>query len=193
MGISALSVNRWKQVPRSVKLFLYRAFFLLVFWKIVYLLFLMPSRVFDRPITQFVGKATTVALNFIMASTGYSSQKEFVPLPRGSGTVWIHQEAIYYKSVKTVAIEDACNGLELFVLYAGFIICLPAAAKRKSLFVLYGLIMILSVNVFRCAGITLLIQYHPSLVDFTHHYLFTFIAYMFVVWLWLIFSKKLII
>lgn len=186
-----LYFEKWKQIPKSVKIFLFKAIALLIIWKTVYLVFLLPTRVIDAPATYSVGVATAKALNFLSSSQQYTSKKEIVDLPSEFGIIAVNQQAIYLNNKKIVAIEDACNGIELFALYAGFILCLPALWVRKFSFIIMGLFAIYLVNIFRCAVITWVLLNHPSFFSFAHHYLFTFLVYIFIIWFWLLFTKKL--
>lgn len=183
--------QKWNQIPKPVKLFLFKAVSLLVIWKVIYLVFLLPTRIIDAPATYSVGVATAKALNLLNNSNDYSSKTEVVNLQTEFGMEAVNQQAIYLNNKKIVAIEDACNGIELFALYAGFIICLPALFLRKFLFIMMGLVAIYLVNIFRCAIITWILLNYPNLFSFAHHYLFTFIVYVFIIWFWLLFTKKL--
>jgi exosortase/archaeosortase family protein len=91
---------------------------------------------------------------------------------------------------RALSIADVCNGLELIVLYVGFILCFPAGVYRKALFILSGSVLIYIVNVARCAALVLIYMHSPALLDFSHHYLFTFLVYSFVFFLWYIFTNK---
>ncbi|MBU0695106.1 MAG: exosortase/archaeosortase family protein [Bacteroidetes bacterium] len=183
--------QKLKHTPKQVKYFFYKAIAILLAWKLVYIFLLMPSRIIDQPLTQIAANSTASTINLIENTNDYSSKTVKAYVFRSGEGIWVNQAAIYNKQEKVLAVEDACNGLELFVLYAGFIICLPALFLRKSIFIFSGLIMIYLVNVFRCVGIVYVIENYPAYLDFTHHYLFTFMVYIFIIWLWLQFSKKL--
>jgi exosortase/archaeosortase family protein len=92
---------------------------------------------------------------------------------------------------QVLSIADVCNGLEVMVLYAGLILCLPASIKRKIRFILPGIVLIEVLNVIRCAGLAEIYLTHPEYLDFSHHYLFTFLVYAFIFWLWFLFSRDL--
>ena len=182
MGIS----EKWKQIPGPVKSFLWKAMVLFIVWKALYLSILIPDRVLDKPITDAVGVSTARTLNFFSRPSDYSvrpgvnvkkdgEREDVMILSRG------HE--------RVLSIADACNGLEVMVLYAGLILCLPSGKSRKALFILVGMVLIEVLNVIRCAGLALVYQYHPEYLDFSHHYLFTFVVYAFIFWLWYLFSK----
>ncbi len=186
-------LNKWHQIPSSFKTFFFRALTLFVIWKSIYLLFLMPIRVMDAPLTQSIGIGTAKTLNWVTNSVSFTSHSVVLKDQTETGIKLRTQQAVYYHQNNIVSIEDACNGLELCVLYIGFILCLPSTTSRKVIFSVVGIIIIYLVNIWRCAGLTLVYLYYPQNADFTHHYVFTFVVYAFIIWLWLLYTKKLTI
>jgi exosortase family protein XrtF len=185
--------NKWNTIPESIKKFILRALGILFSWKIVYLLFLLPTRVLDKPLSFAVAKGSALLLNFCSKTTAYTVKNENGQgsIGYGTGIVEMPLSNIYFYRQVVLSIEDGCNGLELLVLYAGFIVCLPATLRRKLLFIGIGMILIFLVNVLRCAGLVYLVIYYPKYVDVSHHYIFTFLVYGFIMGLWLLFSEGL--
>jgi exosortase/archaeosortase family protein len=180
--------SRINQIPKPVKEFLLKATILFVVWKAVYLLFLQPGRILDRPLTYVIGKGTAATLNLINRSHDFNA----IPATHlkgfgNDGTEPIM--AIRSGQDMLLSIADVCNGLELLVLYAGLILCLPAARKRKLNYIFGGIFLIEIINVLRCAGLVLIYVHKPEWMDFSHHYLFTFVVYAFIFWLWYLFSR----
>jgi exosortase family protein XrtF len=186
----ATYIKKWNKVPVGVKQFLLRALIILIAWKVLYLAFLLPTRLLDKPLSYSVAKSSAWLLNFCTRSADYSTRSEDGNVSTDNGITVMPLENIYYHQRDLVSIEDGCNALELFVLYAGFIICMPALPGVKALFITCGIILIYTVNVIRCAGIAYIILYYPRYADFAHHYVFTFIVYGLIIALWLIFSKR---
>ena len=184
------NIFKWNQIPRAVRQFLLKGAIILVLWKVIYFSFLLPGRVLDAPLTTAVGIVTTQTLNLITRSSDYSAKSELGRMDDiDLNPVSVPQESVYFKSRKIVGIYDGCNGLELMMLYAGFIICLPALISRKLVFIIGGIIMIFIVNVLRCVGVAYLLLYYPKQADFAHHYIFAFIVYAFIIALWLWFAN----
>lgn len=183
--------DKWNKVPLAVKKFIWKAFAILVVWKVLYLAFLLPTRLLDKPLSYSVGSATTWTLNTYTHTHDYTTIGSMDSVATDGKLVFMPLQKIFYHQRDIVNIEDGCNALELFVLYAGFIICMPAKTRRKVLFIVFGIISIYIVNVIRCAAVAYIIIYHPKYADFAHHYVFTFVVYGFIIALWLIFSKKL--
>ncbi|HXD77835.1 MAG TPA: exosortase/archaeosortase family protein [Puia sp.] len=142
----------------------------------------------DRPLTYLIGKGTAATLNLIHPSGHFNA----IPAmhPKGFGNEGL-EPIMAIRSDQTVllSIADVCNGLELLVLYAGLILCLPASRRRKTRYIVGGIALIEIINVLRCAGLVLVYLHKPEYLDFSHHYLFTFVVYAFIFWLWYLFSR----
>ena len=178
-------------MPAAVRRFILRAAIILIAWKILYLVFLLPHRVLDKPLSYAVAMGSTWLLNTGTHSSAYYTIGETGNIPTDNGFAQAPLENIYFHKLNIVSIEDPCNGLELIMLYIGFIVCMPATTKRKVNFIITGTILIYVVNVIRCAGVAYIILYCPKYADFAHHYVFTFVVYGLIIAMWLIFSKKL--
>jgi exosortase family protein XrtF len=184
-----LILDKWKAIPRPVQLFLLKALALFIVWKLIYLLFLFPARVLDGPLTFAVGKETAATLNLVTRSHEFTASDVLFFEP-GARAQYYHVMEIDAHSERALLIADGCNGLELIVLYIGFILCFPAKARRRVVFILSGTVMIYLLNVLRCTGLILIYLHSPELLDFSHHYLFTFFVYGFVFFLWYLFTQK---
>ena len=184
-------ISKWNKAPVAVRQFILRAAAILLVWKVLYLVFLAPNRVLDKPLSHSVALGTTLILNTWNHTTDYTAKSEFGDVVTDDGVSNMPLDNVYFRKRNIVSIEDGCNALELFVLYAGFIVCMPTSVRRKLVFTLGGIALIYVVNVLRCAGIAYFILYDPKHADFAHHYVFTFIVYGLIIALWLMFSNKL--
>ncbi len=178
------------RIPKPVKQFLLKSLALFLIWKALYLSVLLPGRILDRPLTNLIGNSTAATLNFFSRSNDYST----FPTIRPKVYPYIGETeegmALNRGQERLLFVADVCNGLEILVLYAGLILCLPAPPYRKLTFILGGIILIEILNVIRCSGLVLVFLHHPEYLDFSHHYLFTFVIYAFIFWLWYLFSKE---
>jgi exosortase/archaeosortase family protein len=180
---------RLHQIPGPVKTFLVKATILFVGWKAVYLLFLLPGRVLDKPLTDAVAKGTAATLAFFHPADDYNATPgTHVIIPGREGI----EPVMMIRSGDNVLlnIADACNGLELIALYIGLILCLPASPRRKLAYILGGMAGIEVLNVIRCVGLVLVYLHEPEFLDFSHHYLFTLVVYAFIFWLWYLYSRN---
>ena len=184
--------KKWKQIPETVKLFSLKALLLFTGWKVLYLLVLLPGRVLDKPLTYMIGAGTTRTLNFVSPSGKYWTAPG--TNPKWNGDAWVEEPVmqINLDQERILSIADVCNGLEVMVLYAGLILCLPSTVKRKLVFILCGVVCIELLNLLRCAALAKIYLTHPEYLDFSHHYLFTFLVYAFIFWLWFLFTRNIV-
>jgi exosortase/archaeosortase family protein len=117
------------------------------------------------------GVATTAAALLHMAGVAAGTA------PDAPTTVTMHGEP-------AVFVGNPCNGLVLYVLFAGFVLAYPGSAWRKAWFVPAGIGAIFLLNAGRVAALALNHTYWFRTVEFNHHYTFTFIAYAAILGLW---------
>jgi exosortase family protein XrtF len=104
----------------------------------------------------------------------------------GSTIPGTHQTVLCIAGETMVGVGNPCNGLELFALFAGFIICFPGKFKAKLWFIPLGMIIIHFANVIRTFALALIQLKAPQYLEFNHHYTFTVIVYsiIFLLWMW---------
>jgi exosortase family protein XrtF len=151
--------------------FLVKAVLLYVLWFLLYDYVIAPSRTIDNWLNKVVGVQST----YVLRAIGYESDT----IPGNNQTV------VRINEQSMVGVGNPCNGLELFVLFAGFIICFPGSTKSKVWFIPLGMVIIHIANVLRSTSLAL-IQFHdPASLDFNHHYTFTVIVYSIIFGLWM--------
>jgi len=162
-----------------------------VAWKVLYLSVLSPTKVPDGFLTRMIGNSTAATLNVLPgAHDTYYTRKVLDTVVLEDKIVSAPATDILRNGERTLRVADACNGLELMVLYTGFLLCFPAPAGRKWKFALGGIVLICLLNVLRCAGLVLVFVHYRTFLDFSHHFLFTFVVYALIFLLWFIFTKK---
>ena len=177
--------------PPQIKTFLIRSFILFVVWKGLYLLLWSEKRTLDDPLTQMVAKHSVWLLNQITPGNQFTA-KPMIAVKNFEGEIQVSRVSRIDRNGKPIMnIADECNGLELFILYFGFLFAMPAAIKRKIWFGIGGILIIHAVNVFRCVGLGLLLMNWDTYFDIAHHYIFKIIVYSTIVILWVVFSKNL--
>ena len=175
--------------PPEVKTFLVRSFLLFLIWKSIYIFVLGYNRILDKPLTNTVGYHTAWVLNLFSADKIFSS-REVISITAFEGQFQVSPVSLVEKSGrKLLGIADGCNGLELFILYIGFLIAMPASLKRKLFFLVSGAIIIHSVNLLRCVGLCVLKMNASVHFDFAHHYLFKIMVYGTIFFLWVQFMR----
>lgn len=159
-------------IPANVLRFLVRALLLVVAWELLYNFLLKPSGIPDNQLTRLVQVGAIKMLSWFYTNVGEDGS------------------AIILDGKKAVSIARQCNGLELIVLYLGFIICLPSAFKRMLIFSVVGLTVIYILNVIRTALLAAMYHHDHSLTNFAHHYVFKIIIYAVVFLGWMLYMKQ---
>lgn len=183
-------VFAYQQIPNSVRHFLFMAFSLAISWKLFYLLFFMNTRILDEPLTNHVGISTAYVLNHFSGMHQFDAIKK-IDTSIMEGQIQMAQvSSILHHHQKVLHIADGCNGLELMVLYSGFIICYPSTKKRKIGYILLGLLMIDFFNIARCSLLGFIKEYYHPYFYISHHFVFKVVVYAVIVILWVCFTRK---
>lgn len=177
--------------PAVIQKFLLRAFIIFWVWKICYFSLLSKDRIIDQPLTTLATHQTAIILNFFHDS-GFSV-KHSISYHEIDGVYHsTPSEIIQFNGFPIVMMLDSCNGLELFVLYIGFILSMPVLWKRKLLFSIFGVLFLHFTNILRCVALAEISIHWSSGFDLAHHYLFNIVIYSTILLLWNWFSHKTI-
>jgi exosortase/archaeosortase family protein len=159
-------------IPPQIKSFLLKAVLLIIGWSLLYHLLLKPTGVPDTQLTYLVQRGSGFILSFFYDSITYENN------------------ILIVDGVQCVSIAPQCNGLELIVLYIGFLLCFPINWKRFSLFALGGIIGIYILNILRCSALAVMMYNDHPMANFAHHYAFKMVVYAFVFAGWIFYTKK---
>lgn len=180
------------EIPKEIRLFLKKALFLFIVWKLVYGFYLHDSQIIDFPLTSHVGDSSAFILNNIGIFSGFEAVHELKTSGNDYGkSILVGTSKIYHNDELLLFIADICNGLELMVLYIGFIICMPSSFWRKLKYIVIGIIIIDLINILRCVGLIWLIEYMEYYFDFAHHYLFKAAVYASTFIMWWYYARKI--
>jgi exosortase/archaeosortase family protein len=91
---------------------------------------------------------------------------------------------------KIIGVAPNCNGLELMVLYVGFIACFPTTRKRTINYIVFGLLAIFVLNILRCSAIAWLNINYKHWVDFGHKIAFKVMMYSLIFYIWVRYTKN---
>lgn len=178
-------------IPKPIMLFLGKALLVFIIWKLVYGLFLSDTRLLDNPLTTHVANASVYVLNGLGDMSGFTSVTEDFTYIEAEGFVTEKASKIYHNDRLVLYIADICNGLELMVLYIGFIVCMPSRFWRKVKYIIIGVILIDMINILRCTGLIYLREYYHAYFDFAHHYLFKAAVYSATFLMWMVYARKI--
>ncbi len=178
-----------QQIPKPVKIFLWRALAVFIVWELIYSIFLLPDRIIDSPLSMFVGNSTASFIGWIkQTNLAYCKELSNVQFFEGASEV-TEKATIFIGPKRLIGIADGCNGLSLFVLFIGFMIAYPGKIYLKIIYAIIGIIFITFLNICRCTGLALLNNSYPNLTDFAHHYVFKIITYLAIFYMWYGFVK----
>lgn len=90
----------------------------------------------------------------------------------------------------SLILDRGCVGRNVLLVFAAFIIATPAEVKRKIIYTIAGIGVILLLNIIRIVSLMLVGQYYPEYFTFTHVYLFKYTLYAGVFLLWVLWVRK---
>ncbi len=157
-----------KKLDKNVLLkgFAIKAVIGFVVWLILYHGLIIPDGRLNGFLTSTVISGTTYGLSLC----GFETSRE--------------GDMIIIDNQPVVLVADGCNGLELFALYVGFLLCFPGKLKFKLLFIPIGIALIYLINVAREIVLALNYKFFQETFDFNHKYTYVFVVYLFVFAIW---------
>ncbi|MCG9899106.1 MAG: archaeosortase/exosortase family protein [Hydrotalea sp.] len=176
------------EMPRTVKIFLLKAFILFIVWEGIYLGFLQKDRIIDGPLTNVTAQLTAKSLEVFYPKSHFYTLQD---IKKSYSDGWFeHEKSVVWKDQqRLIGIADGCNGLNLFMLFLGFILAYPSSIRLKLGFGFLGLIFIFAINILRCTGLGMVQIHYPHFTIYAHHYIFNLLTYAVVFFLWIKFSK----
>jgi exosortase/archaeosortase family protein len=150
-----------------------KAFLLYIIWYLGYECYLLPDGRLDAWLNDFVATLGNKFLTIL----GYNSCQ--------SGT------SVCVNGTSTVIIGSGCNGLEIYCIFAGFIIIYEGKVLHKFLYILIGSFILFSFNIARVVLLSINRLHSMQLFYYNHKYTYVFIMYTLVFVLWLFWVVKL--
>ena len=156
--------------------FILLAFSIYILWFIIYDFVIEPDKRIDFGLNVLLANSGS----FLLRLLGYTADVSI------NG----NKISMRINSTSLLDVGNACNGLELFVLFVGFIICFPSGKANKWWFIIAGILSIHLLNSIRAAALALNQYYHPQSLHFNHHYTFTIIVYAYIFYLWILWVNR---
>jgi len=169
-------------INKGLLLFFLKLFALVIIWECSYHFILQPSRIPDKQLTNVITAGVTNCINI------FSSQTSTYTWARYKGVDY-DSDSIFKNGKAVLIIADICNGLSLIAIYLGFIILMPYPIKRKIVFSIIGIMVLIIANIIRCGLLYWIYERHPDMFDFNHHYTFTILMYLLIFCGWILFTK----
>jgi exosortase/archaeosortase family protein len=162
------------QNHKLIIVFLLRALGIYLLWYILYNSLIYKNHSIDTFLIQHLIGATS----FILKTIGFTifTKTDLIGIVNSSGLI----------------VSPPCDGLSLFVLFAGFIMAYPGRLKSKFVFIPIGLLIIDLINIIRIVSLVMIAKYSPKWLEFNHSYTFTLIMYViiFFMWMWWVRGAK---
>lgn len=135
-------------------------------WYGIYNLWLLPDGRLDDVVGTFVAQASAGVLNVFGA--GATWEGRVAALPGNAG----------------IYVSNGCNGLDLISLFIGFVVAYPGRWSHRAWFIPLGLVLIVVVNIIRCAGLMVAQDVSQTAFDIAHGPLvrYTMFALVFALW-----------
>ena len=165
-------------MPLLVKQLVVRVVLLITTWMLLYHLVLQPYRIPDRWLSNVTASATSKLI-----SVWYQQPTALVEKLNGTGILLNNRRVLF--------IAYNCDALELYLMYVGFLFCIPTSPKKFILYATVGVTGIFILNVLRCFVLVLLNFNKPEWFGFAHHYAFTLVVYAFIFSGWYQYTKKI--
>lgn len=146
------------------------------------LIFFLFQLAYDYVLSPYTN-IDAALINLIIHQTEAILQFSGYPILENTG------EYLYHTGIANtsgVIIGGPCDGLNLFLLYATFILSFKGKWWAKSLWVLSGILIIHILNILRVSALALIVLYAPDQLDFHHSYTFTLAIYVIIFGLWML-------
>lgn len=174
-----------KQLPEDVRRFLMRAAVLFAAWKMLYLFILIPAEMPDAWLVKKLGEGTAYGLNAVYNTSAFTAIATARTKLYGNDKAKVTYSHVKRGNKKLIGIYQACNGLELMILYAGFILAFSGRLQIKLLFITGGIAALYLMNILRLVMLGYISIEHPLHFQFAHKYLFNLIVYAVTFFLWM--------
>ncbi|MBS1578863.1 MAG: archaeosortase/exosortase family protein [Bacteroidetes bacterium] len=177
----------WVEIPAEVQTFLKKVLAIFIVWKLLYTFILFPLKTPDTQLRNATSWGTIQLLKLkFPQSIILKENKVSTDKLTGEET---NSDIILKDNRKIIGIADACNGLELYVLYIAFLLCFSAKWTKIITYVLVGSAVIYVGNILRCYFISLMNIDRFNLIEVAHHYVFKLVMYAVIFSLWVLFLK----
>ncbi|WP_185155994.1 exosortase family protein XrtF [Fulvivirga kasyanovii] len=144
-----------------------------------YVLFIEYHSPEPDPFTRLVTQNTTFLLSVMGFDISYRDHPERMSI------------SIYEKDEAVINVFEGCNGLNVGIIFASFLLAFGTFDKKLFWFIPLGLLIIHISNLARIIMLFCVAMSFPSYMYFAHKYLFTAIIYLVVFILWYVWVTKL--
>ena len=165
-------MKAWFQANAPVVRFLVLAGFMYGGWHLAYTHHLRPETQIDEWVIQQLVDGTERGLAILGLPAHSYVQPES------------HANRVGLQGKAGVKIGEPCDGMDVFALFALFIVAFPGSWKHKLWFIPAGVVFLHGANLLRVLALTIVQGKAPEWLDFSHDYAFKVLMYALVFGLW---------
>ena len=164
----------------------------------------------NRDLIRFLGSAFVLLMLWVLATTFFpafiNKVHYYIIVPQADISAMVLrwfgyivdqdymvngcEARLAFAGTGAICIGTGCSGLELFVLFVGFIMLMPGLVKDKLWFIPLGFLAILVLNIIRIIILSIIYYHTPEYLDFNHKYTFVIIVYGAIFGLWVLWVTK---
>jgi exosortase family protein XrtF len=133
---------------------------------------------YPDPVTAMVSKQANTGMRLL----GYDSKIYNSP-DTPSVMLYVDDKVVY-------RVIEGCNAISVMLLFAAFVIAFAKAWKKTVLFLLFGIVTVYLVNLFRLVGLGVIYQELPDYKEISHNVIFPAVIYGYVILLWIFWIRK---
>ncbi len=141
-------------------------------WYLLYDLWLLPDGRADQWLSVMTAEVAAVAFRLF----GYTAEVQ-------GRLLHLNQQPVVY-------IDNACNGMVLLAIFAGFVLAFPGPWRKKLFFIPLGLLLVAALNSLRVVALAVNLLVSRSTFDFNHKYTYLFMVYGCILLLWMYWVKR---
>jgi len=132
---------------------------------------------FESYIPLFNMKMTAFVLHFVLNMMGIKNT--------------LHTYDLVFAS-SSLTIVRQCTGIFEVIALSSVIIAYPTAAAKKTLGIIYGVLIIYFFNLARLILLSVLLVHYPAVFDLVHDYILQFTFVFLVIFVFLLWLKKVV-
>lgn len=151
--------------------------------------YLIANILYGWWITSYAPKADPVTVSethqsaFILSLTGYDDVRTIAHYSKPAERIFLGEKPV-------LAVYEGCNGINVWIIFAGFLVAFGGLKKNVWIFIGIGSVIIYVINLGRIIFLFLIALKYPDSLYFFHKYFFTAGLYVVVFGLWYFWIKR---
>lgn len=164
------SPSFWKKYDSDLSRFILKTTAFFIVWYIAYDMLIGPDGRLDY----------WVSINVVESSAA---------IARLFADVFVQERVVGLIGQPGIMLVDGCNGIAAMGLFFGFLLGYPGRVLPKLIYGFIGVILLYLVNIARIVALVFTQKHFPEIFAFTHDYSTTFLFYLVIFGLWVVWSE----